>query len=216
MSRYSSRSRAAAFTLVTSALATLAGCAWQGSSAPTVSYVLHATPANSASSSNATTPSSASTPISLKILPAVTAPGYDTDRILLQRADRSLDFFAASRWAAPIPRLLETLALEVWRDGGVRTFDVGASVPTTHALRLTVLRFDVDGDPRAGSAVVRVRLRGTLLAQADRSTSEFEAEASAPVGETRMAAIVAAFEIASNQALANMRAQAAPGLHVTH
>ena len=210
MSQYRSRLRAATLALVVPAAAVLAGCVGQSGSVPTVTYVLHAVP------SNTTALPRTAPPFSLKLLPTVAAPGYDTDRILLQRADRSLDFFAASRWAAPIPRLLETLAAEVWRDGGIKTFDVGASMPATHSLRLTVLRFDVDGDPRAGSAVVRVRLRGTLLVQADRSTSEFEAEASAPVGETRMAAIVAAFEIASNQALTNMRAQAAAALHVTH
>lgn len=190
------------------ALATFAGCAWQGSSPPSVTYVLRAVPSG--------TSVQGITPISLKILPALAAPGYDTDRILLQRADRSLDFFAASRWAAPAPRLLETLALEVWRDGGAfKTFDVGATVPTTHALRLTVLRFDVDGDLRAGSAVVRVRLRGTLLGQADRSILEFESEAIAPVGTERMTAIVAAYEAAANQAMVKMRAAAIAELRVT-
>lgn len=210
MSQYRSRLRAVTLALVAPAAAVLAGCVWQSGSVPTVTYVLHAVP------SNTTAPPRTATPFSLKLLPTVAAPGYDTDRILLQRADRSLDFFAASRWAAPIPRLLETLAAEVWRDGGIKTFDVGASMPATHSLRLTVLRFDVDGDPRTGPAAVRVRLRGTLIAQADRSTAELEAEASVPLGATRMAAIVAAYEAASNQALTKMRDQAALGVAITH
>ena len=54
----------------------------------------------------------------LKVITGVAAPGYDTDRVLLSRADRSLDFFAASRWAASIPRVVDALALEVWRERG--------------------------------------------------------------------------------------------------
>ncbi|MEY4358473.1 MAG: hypothetical protein RL469_1799 [Pseudomonadota bacterium] len=210
MKKFPARLPVVTLTLVAIASLTFAGCAWQSGSAPTVTYVLRAVP------SNTTAPPRVVKPISLKILPAVVAPGYDTDHILLQRPDRSLDFFAASRWAAPIPRLLETLAAEVWRDGGVKTFDVGASMPATHTLRLTVLRFDVDGDPRTGPAAVLVRLRGTLSAQGVRSMQELEAEASVPLGAVRMAEIVVAFEAASNKVLTQMRNQAALDTTVTH
>ena len=153
----------------------------------------------------------------LKVITGVAAPGYDTDRVLLSRADRSLDFFAASRWVATAPRMLENLAVEVWRAGGVfDTFDATASVPARYALRITVQRFDVEGDAGTPARKVRVKLRGVVQNQADRSiVGDFQAEAEAQVTVERMSAIVASFEVAANDALAQLRDQAAASKTIT-
>ena len=147
----------------------------------------------------------------LKVITGVAAPGYDTDRVLLSRADRSLDFFAASRWAASIPRVVDALALEVWRERGTfRTFDAAASAPVQYTLRLGVQRFEIEGEIGAGTRVARVRLRATVLRASDRAlVGEFEAEALAPMTADRMSVIVAAFEEEANRALAELRDQAA-------
>lgn len=196
----------------------LCGCTLLGRAEPeSVSYVLRAAPVGAAPTRAAPTATNTPSTRTLKVLAAVAAPGYDTDRILLQRADRSLDFFAASRWVATAPRMLENLAVEVWRAGGVfDTFDATASVPARYALRITVQRFDVEGDAGTPARKVRVKLRGVVQNQADRSiVGDFQAEAEAQVTVERMSAIVASFEVAANDALAQLRDQAAASKTIT-
>src|SRR6186713_2742124 len=45
-------------------------------------------------------------------------PGLDSDRIALLRSDNRFDFYAASRWAAPAPDLIESLILDALRANG--------------------------------------------------------------------------------------------------
>ena len=192
-------------------VSSLSGCSLLGhADASAVTYVLRAAP-QSKEKSVADVGKESAKESALKVLAGVAAPGYDTDRVLLTRADRSLDFFAASRWAASIPRLVDALALEVWRARGTfRTFDAAASAPVQYTLRLGVQRFEIEGEIGAGTRAARVRLRATVLRASDRAlVGEFEAEALAPVTADRMSVIVAAFEEAANRALAELRDQAA-------
>ena len=42
-------------------------------------------------------------------------PGLDSDRIALLRSDNRFDFYAASRWAAPAPDMVESVIVEPFK-----------------------------------------------------------------------------------------------------
>lgn len=197
------RTRIGSAALIAASVGLCAGCSLIGrAEAPAVSYVLRSTITSSSQAMAA--------PV-LKLSAVQAAPGYDTDRILMLRADRSLDFFAASRWATSVPRLVEHLAVEVWRsNGATATFDSAAPVSAGHVLRITVQRFDVEGEAGSVSRTARVRLRGTLQNTADRAVlADLQVDGVAPVTAERMSLIVAAFESAANEALVQLYRQVA-------
>ena len=45
-------------------------------------------------------------------------PGLDSERIALLRSDQRFDFYAASRWAAPAPDLIESVMVDALRATG--------------------------------------------------------------------------------------------------
>ncbi len=46
------------------------------------------------------------------------APGLDSEHIALRRSAQRLDYYAASRWPAPLPEFLQSLAVEALRASG--------------------------------------------------------------------------------------------------
>ncbi len=142
-----------------------------------------------------------------KIVRVLAQPGYAGDRILLLGADRSLGFFAASRWVDTLPALVGTLAVESLRDSGAlrAVYDDAAPFAADYALRLTIRRFDAEYPAAGGAPRVTVSLECTLGRRADRSTvASFRVEAQAKATDDRMSDVVAAFEQAAQQALAAM------------
>ena len=82
----------------------------------------------------------------LRIGRTTTAPGLDTDRILLVQAEHRMDNFAASRWAAPLPEVLEALAVETLRGTGPWTavHDSRGAFPADYFLQIAIRRFEAD------------------------------------------------------------------------
>jgi ABC-type uncharacterized transport system auxiliary subunit len=54
----------------------------------------------------------------LQVARPLAAPGLDTDGIALQRDGQRLDYYAASRWAAPLPEIVQSQAIEALRASG--------------------------------------------------------------------------------------------------
>ena len=46
------------------------------------------------------------------------APGLDSEHIALRRSAQRLDYYAASRWPAPLPEFLQSLAIDALRASG--------------------------------------------------------------------------------------------------
>ena len=71
-------------------------------------------------------------------------PGLDSDRIALLRSDQRFDFYAASRWAAPAPDLVESVMLDALRATGTFSAVFDDSAPYAPrlqpALRAAALR----------------------------------------------------------------------------
>ena len=70
-------------------------------------------------------------------------PGLESDRIALLRSDQRFDFYAASRWAAPAPDLIESVMIDALRATGAfsAVFDDTLAVraalqPALHAAAL--------------------------------------------------------------------------------
>lgn len=138
------------------------------------------------------------------------APGLDSDRIVLVQADRRMDYYAASRWAAPVPQLIEALAVDTMRSSGAWSAvnDSQGVFPADYFLQIAIRRFDADytegGDPKIhvilDCSLGRSRGNGLL--------TSFVAEGSAAATANRLGAVVAAFEQAANAALATVAQRA--------
>jgi len=136
-------------------------------------------------------------------------PGLDSDRIALLRSDQRFDFYAASRWAAPAPDLIESVMLDALRATGAfsAVFDDSAPYAPVYNLRCGLRRFESDYTSERGGAggrapTVHVALDCTLGRRRDRQLlASFTAQGSSVAGEDRLSAVVAAFEAATATAM---------------
>jgi cholesterol transport system auxiliary component len=179
-------------------LALLAGCSgfFETDAPPVQSYVLRISPPQK----------SAGDPVkgTLRVSHPLAAPGLETERIVLVQSDHRLNFFTASRWASNVPDVVESLAIETLR--GTQMWGVvtgsNSGFPGDYNLQITVRRFDADYTENPNAPVVRVALDCVVGRRADRELlGTFTAEATEPSSENRLAAVVEAFERATNQAL---------------
>lgn len=146
-------------------------------------------------------------------------PGLDSDRIILLRSEQRFDSYAASRWAAPAPIMIESMIVEALRANGTFAAVFGDSSPYApqYNLRVTLRRFEADytagGRGGAKAPTVHVTLDATLGRHRDRALlASFTAQGSAQADEDRMSSVVAAFGAATSTAvneLARAAAQAA-------
>ena len=147
-------------------------------------------------------------------------PGLDSDRIALLRSDNRFDFYAASRWAAPAPDLVESLILDALRANGsfAAVFDDTSPYAPRYSLRVTMRRFEADYSSEAGGSggrapTVYVVLDCTLGRHRDRELlASFTAQGSAVAGEDRLTAVVAAFDAASAAAMAQLEQSVATAI----
>ena len=155
-------------------------------------------------------------PASLQVVRPLPGPGLETDRIMVLRSDRRLDFVSGSRWATEVPVLVESLAVDTLRGGAFSAiYDSFASFPADYVLRVNVRRFEADytvGDrPR-----VFVTFECVLGRRDERrALATFTAEGSADASASRVTALVAAFETAVNAALGSLADQTYSALRTT-
>jgi ABC-type uncharacterized transport system auxiliary subunit len=147
-------------------------------------------------------------------------PGLDSERIALLRGDHRFDFFAASRWAAPAPDLVESVMIDALRATGsfAAVFDDTSPFAPRYNLRCTLRRFEADYTADRGSAggrgpTVQVALDCTLGRHRDRELlASFTARGSSVASEDRLNAVVAAFETATATAMTELGRAAAEAL----
>ena len=116
-----------------------------------------------------------------------TAPGLDTDRLLVLEGDARLNEYAAARWpdraAAVISHLLKA---SIESNSALRVNAPPANPFAGYLLELELRRFFV----QAGSA--QLEIEGYLRCQGD--VHPISARASAPIADERLSIIVAAFQ----------------------
>ena len=157
---------------------------------------------------------------SLRVEQPIAGPGFDSSHIMLVQADHRMNFYAASRWPASAPQLIEALAVETLRASGAWSSvqDSTSPFPASYLLQITLRRFDADYT--SGSAPeVHVVLECTIGRREGREVvATFVAQGAATAAADRMGAVVAAFEQASGTALTSLSQQAgdAASSHAGH
>ncbi len=174
-------------------------------------YVLRLPP--QATAAVPATPAAAATTGSVRVQRPEAGPGLNSDRIALVRSEARFDFYAASRWAAPAPDLLESVIVDALRGAGQfsAVFDDASPFAPQYDLRVNIRRFEADysgsggGASTGGAPTVHVVLDCTLGRHRDRQLlASFTAQGSAPAGADRLASVVAAFEVATASAMAEL------------
>lgn len=188
-------------------LLALGGCAGllHSTAPPEQVYYLRAPEAAAAA-----VPASASA--SLRVGRVSAAPGLDSPRIMLLRADHRMDFYAGSRWPAPAPEVIGALAVQTLRGSGAWTSveDSTSPFPSDYVLQLLVRRFDADYGDAAAAPVVQVTFDCIIGRREGRDVvATFTVSGSAPAAANRLGAVVAAFEQASTGALNALAQQSA-------
>lgn len=204
------------FAVVASLALLVAGCSGTFTSKAPVSraYVLYPAP-TAAAAAIAGEPARSTAPAfngALRITRPVPGPGFETDRILLLRADRQLDFFANGHWAGPIPDLIGALAGETLRPLPLFTSVYGDGTPlrSDYFLQIVVRAFVADYTRGGDAPVALVLLDCTLVQRLDRTVlANFTARGEVPATANRMTEVVAAQELALQQALASVAASLA-------
>jgi cholesterol transport system auxiliary component len=163
------------------------------------SYVLRLPPA--------TGPAATPTGGSVLLQRPEAGPGLESERIALLRSDQRFDFYAASRWAAPAPDIVESVMIDALRATGAfsAVFDDSAPFAPRYNLRCALRRFEADYTKGGGAPTVQVALDCTLGRHRERELlASFTAQGSAPASEDRLNAVVAAFETATATAMTQL------------
>lgn len=131
------------------------------------------------------------------------AAALDSDRIALVSTGNRFDYYAGVRWAEPAPQMLQQNLVAALAHSGsfAGVFAAPARVPSELLLDVEVRRFEVDATAE-GAPVVHVALQASLV-DARRATrvASFTTEAAVPASANRRAAIIAAFDRASAEAV---------------
>ena len=186
--------------LTAGALLMMAGCAgFHSNQAPAQVYTLDPVFEPSKVETSATAPS-------LQLLRPLAAPGLDNEHIALRRSAQRLDYYAASRWPAPLPEFVQSLAVEALRASGkYRAVHAGSSAfAADEILQIEIRRFQAEYAGE-GPPVVHVQLLATLAGRNDRKAlASVTAESSVNASENRMQAVAAAFQSAAMAALTEL------------
>lgn len=137
-------------------------------------------------------------------------PGLVTPRIALTRPGNRLDYYAASRWGAPLPQVVSAFAAEAL--AGSRRFEQvveGTRGGAQFELQLTVRHFEAEYAD-AGAPQARVALECLLTAGTPRRLlGACDGAATVAATADRMGAIVMAMEAAAQQAMDQVVTKAA-------
>jgi cholesterol transport system auxiliary component len=145
-------------------------------------------------------------PADLTVLLPHVRTGLDNDRVAALYPDRKLDYFAAARWSGPLDEVMQDLVLQAF-EGRFR--NVGTDNSAFNAgywLEIDVVDFQAEytgtGSAPYAAPTAHVHLRARLGNGSDRRMlGEFEADTRQAAAENRLAAVVAAFEAATQRAL---------------
>jgi cholesterol transport system auxiliary component len=155
---------------------------------------------------------------SLRFTRPTAAPGLDSPQIVLVQSDRRMSFFLASRWPSPAPGMIEMLAVEKLRGSGMwqSIGDSTSAFPSDYVMQVTMRRFEADYTGGGTAPEVHVVLDCIVGKREGREVvASFLAEGAAQASANRLAAVVAAFETATNTALDSMSMQAADAVRAS-
>ncbi len=178
----------------------LAGCTGIfHSTAPQLQLYVLAAPAAPAAA-----PAAFSSGPTLRIARPLPAPGLNTDRIALLRPGNRLDYYAGSRWSAPLADVVAELQLGVFHADPAwsAVADERSSFNADYLLQTSIERFAAEYSSQAGPPQVWVRLQCLLIRRGDGALlGSFAVQSSRVAQENHMASVVAAFAAAAGDAV---------------
>lgn len=156
---------------------------------------------------------------SLRVAHPLAGPGLGTAQIVLLQPDHRMNVYAASAWSADAPALVESLAAQTLRaaDEWSSVEDAESPFPSDYLLQISIRRFDADYSAGTGlPPTVHVTFDCTLGADEGRTIlASFVAAGSAAAGANKLSEVVAAFQQATDQALASLSRQAFAAVRAT-
>jgi cholesterol transport system auxiliary component len=132
------------------------------------------------------------------------APALDSERIAVVQPDSRFDYFAGMRWSEPAPQMLQQqLVQALAADGRFEAVVATPSrVPTDLLLDVELRRFEAVYAAAGGVPEVRVEMQVSVVdPRKGQRVATFVAAASAVAEHDRRAAVVAAFERATGEAV---------------
>lgn len=155
---------------------------------------------------------------SLHVGRPIPGPGMDSDHILLVQSDHRMSFYAASRWPANLPGVVEALAVETLRSSGAWSTvqDSGSAFSSDYLLQIVIRRFEADYSSSTGAPEIHVLLDCTVGKRIGREVmTSFIAEGSATAAANRLGDVVTAFENAANKAMAEIAIRTAQAVQTS-
>ncbi len=148
----------------------------------------------------------------LRVARPLSGPALNTDRIALLRPGNRLDYYAGSRWSAPLADLVSDLELKVLRDDSAwsAVADDRSTFNADYLLQTTIDRFTAEYDGQSGAPTIRVELHMLLIRRADGTlVGTVAVSEKGNAMENHMASVVAMFSSVADQAVMDVAAQAA-------
>ena len=173
--------------------------------------------ARAASASTAALPS-VSSPPTLQVPRPQADPGLNTELITLVQSDHRMDRYTGSSWAGNLQDVVETLAIDTLRASGnwSAVHDAPSPFSADYLLQINIRRFEADYTGGGETPKIYVTLDCTIARRIGRELlTSFVAEGVADAEANRMSAVVAAFEKASNIALASMAERSAEAIRTS-
>jgi cholesterol transport system auxiliary component len=147
---------------------------------------------------------------SLRIGRPLAAAGLNTDRIALLRPGNRLDYYAGSRWSAPLAELVSDLQLAVFRTDSAwsAVADDRSTFNADYLLQTSIERFTAEYATAAGPPLIHVDLHGLLIRRSDGTlVGSFAVSEQGLAQENRMASVVATFSAVVDQAIIAVQTQ---------
>ncbi len=188
----------------------LSGCSGllHSTAPPLQLYVLAAPEGVTVASDAISTPRSVVA--TLRIDRPLPGPGLNTDRIALLRPGNRLDYYAGSRWSAPLADLVSDLQLTVFRNDSAwsAVADDRSGFNSDYLLQTSIDRFSAQYATEAGPPVIHVDLHTLLIRRSDGILiGSFAVSKEGAATENRMASVIAAFSAMADEAVIDVRSQ---------
>jgi ABC-type uncharacterized transport system auxiliary subunit len=143
----------------------------------------------------------------LAILRPRVRSGLETDRIAVLYPDRHLDYYAGARWSGPLDQVVQDLAVQSFQlRGHLRNVSSEASAfASGYWLEIEIADFQAEYAAGAAAPTVHVHLLGRVGSAGDRHIiATFEASSRQGASDNRLTAIVDAYELTVDAALAEI------------
>jgi ABC-type uncharacterized transport system auxiliary subunit len=143
-------------------------------------------------------------PASLRVARPLPGPGLNTDRIALLLTDNRLDYYAGSRWSAPLPDLVAELELATFHNDAALSAvaDDRSSFNADYLLQTSIEQFSAVYATAADAPLISVTLHCVLIRRSDGALlGSFAVSERQQAQENRMASVVAAFSAAADRAI---------------